>query len=250
MYQRLTESRVPIRAVFVDVDNTLLDFDAYVRNTMKEGFERFGLPPYEPWMYRTFLTINNRLWHQIELAEISFEELQKIRWNCIFEELGIRFDGPTFETYFRSCLFTSAVPVEGSLSMLRQISESVPVCAASNGPYEQQVNRLRVAGMLPYMTDVFVSERIGAAKPAPEFFERSVAQLNETLRHRDPKTESIRPEEILMIGDSLTSDMDGGIAAGMQTCLFTGGNENIDRKGRHVDLVVSDLMDIPRSILM
>ena len=84
----------------------------------------------------------------------------------ISEALGIDADGVKFEAYFRDCLFDSAIPVEGALSLLEYLKKKHVLCAASNGPYRQQVNRLKVGGMLPYFSDLFISEEIGAEKPS------------------------------------------------------------------------------------
>mgnify|MGYP000682470637 FL=1 len=77
-----------MKAIFIDIDNTLLDFDEYVRTTMAEGFAHFGLPAYQPEMYHVFTTENNKLWRQIEEGTLTFEELQKVRWNRIFAASG------------------------------------------------------------------------------------------------------------------------------------------------------------------
>ena len=80
-----------IQTVLIDIDNTLLSFDAYVKQTMKQGFEEFHLKTYEDWMYGTFHTENDKLWRQIEEGTLQFEELKKIRWNKVFEALDIDF---------------------------------------------------------------------------------------------------------------------------------------------------------------
>ena len=155
-----------MKAIFIDIDNTLLDFDEYVRTTMAEGFAHFGLPAYRPEMYHTFTTENNKLWRRIEEGTLTFEELQKIRWSRIFDALGIAFDGPTFEHYFRTAIYDSAIPVPGAVPLLQSLSRHSILCAASNGPYEQQLHRLELGGMKQYFTHFFISQRIGAAKPA------------------------------------------------------------------------------------
>ena len=103
-----------IKAVFLDIDNTLLDFDAYVKESMRMGFEKFHLKPYEDWMYPVFMKINKEMWEGIERGSLTFERLLQIRWNTVFQELGIDFDGCRFETYFREKLCDSAIPVEGA----------------------------------------------------------------------------------------------------------------------------------------
>ena len=86
-----------MKLVLIDIDNTLLDFDAYIRRTMEEGFAHFGLRPYEPWMYDVFHRENNKLWRQIEEGTLTFPELEKIRWNNVFTALDMDFDGVVFE---------------------------------------------------------------------------------------------------------------------------------------------------------
>ena len=85
-----------MKAIFIDIDNTLLDFDAYVRESMSAGFARFGLRPYEPWMYDIFVRENDKHWQSIERSELTFARLQEIRWNTVFRALGIEADGIAF----------------------------------------------------------------------------------------------------------------------------------------------------------
>ena len=156
--------------IFIDIDNTLLDFDAYIRQTMAEGFAHFGLRPYEPYMEEVFHRENGKLWHQIEAGTLTFRELEQIRWNNVFRALQIDFDGPVFEKYFRTALYDSAIPVDGAMELLRALHGSYTLAVASNGPYEQQLHRLELAGMKPYFDWFFVSEKLGVSKPAAAFF--------------------------------------------------------------------------------
>lgn len=249
-----------IKAVFLDIDNTLLDFDAYVKDSMKVGFEKYGLKKYEDWMFPIFQEINHEMWGRLEQGTLSYQELLKIRWNKVFEALGISFDGWEFEQFFKDYLFDSAIPVEGAMELLEYLKGKYVICAASNGPYEQQVNRLTKGGMIGYFDYLFISERIGVAKPSKLFFETAIRELNQkgsvrenvtrkNLENESPEQKSLEegnqilPEEILIIGDSLTSDMTGGIDSGLKTCLFDwkcGG----DTKGLPIDYVVHTLKEI------
>lgn len=226
-----------MKAVFIDIDNTLLDFDEYVRDTMKTGFRHFDLKPYEPYMYDVFTRENGMLWHRIEQGELTFAELEKIRWNIIFDKLGIDFDGPVFEKYFRRALNDSAIPVDGAYEMLEALREKeCLICAASNGPYDQQLRRLEIADMLRYFDHVFISEKIGASKPSEDFFEHAFSVINSS------REDAVMPHETVMIGDSLSSDIAGGRQYGMKTCWY------MRNKGKEipseVGLAVSDLREI------
>ena len=204
-----------IKAVLLDIDNTLLDFDAYVQTTMRDGFDKFGIGPYREEMFAVFSRVNHGLWRQIEDGTLTFAELTKVRWNRVFEALGIEADGPAFETYFRACLADSAISVAGAFELLDYLKGRYVLGVASNGPYEQQLNRLRKGGMFDYFSHYFVSEKIGASKPSAQFFSYCLDELG------------IAPEHILMIGDSLTSDMAGAIACGMHTCYFDKNKQGI-----------------------
>ena len=221
-----------IKAVFLDIDNTLLDFDAYVKDAMRTGFEKYGLKKYEEDMFDTFTRINGGLWHDLELKKLTFDELIKIRWNKVFEGLGITFDGVEFERYFREFLNESAIPVEGSIELLEYLKDKYILCAASNGPYNQQLNRLKIGNMYNYFSHFFISEKIGASKPAKEFFDYCFNELDKT----------ILPSEVIIIGDSLTSDMEGGITNGLKTCYYDRSGKGT--KDKKVDYVVTSLEEI------
>lgn len=203
-----------IKAVFIDIDDTLLDFDAYVKWAMKSGFEKFALKPYEEGMFKVFEEINNSLWDRIEKGTLDFKGLERIRFNRIFEKLGIDFDGEVFEKYFRECIWDSAIEVEGAKRMLDYLSNKYILCVASNGPYEQQKHRLELGGMLKYFDFVFISEKFGVSKPEAGFFEKAFEELNAGI------SEPISPAECVMLGDSLRSDIAGGKNFGMKTVWF------------------------------
>lgn len=217
-YKGYGEAKV-IKAVFLDIDDTLLSFSGYVKEAMQEGFALHGLPAYTEDMYPVFEKINNGLWRQIEEGTLSFQKLTEIRWNTVFRALGISFDGRLFEAYFRKKLFGSAVHEPGALPLLGYLSSKYPLCAVSNGPYEQQINRLRVGGMLDYFCRCFISSRVGAQKPDAAFFDHCFRDL------RENGFPSLLPEEVMLIGDSLSADILGGKSYGMQTILYNKTND-------------------------
>ena len=223
--------------IFIDIDNTLLDFDAYIRQTMAEGFAHFGLRPYEPYMEEIFHRENGKLWHQIEAGTLTFRELEQIRWNNVFRALQIDFDGPVFEKYFRAALYDSAIPVDGAMELLRALHGSYSLAVASNGPYEQQLHRLALAGMKDCFAYFFISQRIGASKPSPVFFDAAFREVNEG------RGTPVSPADAAIIGDSLTSDMAGGRGYGLKTVYYR--RPGAAPADGSVDVTVEDLRDIP-----
>ncbi len=227
-----------IKAVLLDVDNTLLDFDAYVQQAMKEGFETYGLGVFDEHVYAVFRRINTELWHRIERGTLTYEELLKTRWNTVFAALDIAFDGEEFERYFKGRLYDNAILIDGAETLLGYLRDRYVVCAASNGPYDQQVNRLTIAGLLPYFRHLFISEQIGVSKPDPAFFTHCLNVIN---AERDTP---ITHDEVMVIGDSLTSDMQGALDSGMHTCYF-----DKHKHGLHTDLPIEHAVDALTDIL-
>ncbi len=223
-----------MKAIFIDVDNTLLDFDEYTKYILEKGFSDFSLGKFEPYMLDVFHEVNNQLWLQIEEGKINMAELQKVRFQRFFDRLGINFDGVTFEKYYKINLNENAIPVNGAYEMLEYLSKKYILCVASNGPYNQQMHRLQIANMDKYFKYFFISEKFGHSKPSKEFFSLAFKELN--------KDQEILPEETWIIGDSLTSDMAGGRNFGMKTCFFN--KKNIDVIERKLDLIINDLRDI------
>ena len=195
--------------VFLDVDNTLLDFHKCSLASLRQGFADFGLTWTEDFP-ETFHTVNDGLWRQLEAGEIkSRKELFDIRFDRIFEAAGIRCDGKAFEERFQQLLGESHEPVEGAMELLRYLAGKYTLCAASNSAYEHQLRRLKAAGMLPYLTHVFVSEEAGITKPDPGFFRWCFEKLG------NPDKDSV-----VMIGDSLTADVAGCANFGIACCWF------------------------------
>ncbi len=226
-----------IKAVFIDIDDTLLDFEPTCAAAMREGFEKFGIGPYNEGMVSALLDVTAEMWKQIEKEEITYEFLLKERYNRVFKRLGINFDGKIFEDFFRAFLFESAIEVEGAKDFLEYLNGKYILCTASNGPHAQQINRLKNADMLKYFTHCFISESVGASKPSEDFFSYAINKLNEG------REEKILPCEIMMIGDSLTSDMTGAKNSGLVSC-FLDRKHTGDTRGLKVDHIVQSLKDI------
>ena len=110
-----------IKVVFVDIDNTLLDFDKCAKVAMKYCMDQFGVM-YEEKLYETFLEVNDSLWLEIERGELTRQGLYEIRWNRIFNRLGINIDGVEFEKRFVAVLENCAEPVDGAMKMLEYLA--------------------------------------------------------------------------------------------------------------------------------
>ena len=224
-----------VKAVFLDVDNTLLDFDKCGAAAMRQGFEELGFPFEDRMYFDTFNRINDPLWEQIERGELTREELFAKRWNLVFDALGITGDGPAFEKRFHDILLSAAVPVDGAVELAAYLHEKYTVCVASNAFYHQQVKRLKLAGIAPYIDHYFISEQLGADKPSKAFFDGCLTSLP-----------GVRPSECVMIGDSLTADIAGGVNAGIPTVWFNRLNIPVPNgcKADHIVTSLAEIQDI------
>lgn len=205
-----------IKAIFIDIDDTLLDFSKCAEYAIKESCKDFGLSQgYD--IFPVFEKINAELWQQIEKGEITKSQLYGHRWVTVLEKFGItHIDGQKFEEHFLEHLSKSAEKIDGATEILTYLSKKYKIYASSNGPHEQQLNRLKKAGLLQYFDDVFTSELIGVQKPEKEFFDACIRKIG-----------NITPDETILIGDSLTADISGGINFNIPTIWLNTKNKDV-----------------------
>lgn len=218
-----------IKNIFLDIDNTILDFDKCAASSIKAGFKEYGLE-FSEKVREVFTRINNGLWAEIERGTLTKQGLYDVRWNRIFEELGIEADGGSFEHTFKAGLAESAETVDGAHELLEYLAPRYRVCAASNGPRREQENRLARAKMTEYFDFIFTSEGVGAEKPDKAFFDGCFACM------KDAQT-----DETVIIGDSPTADIDGGRAYGLTTIWY---NHKGSAEKSRADFTVNKLADI------
>ena len=220
-----------IKAVLMDIDDTLLDFGQSARAAMRQAFAEYALP-FSEQVYAVFTRINDELWRALERGEITAQELFARRWNTIFAALGFTADGSGFERRFLALLHATAIPIEGAADICAYLSKKYILCAASNAFHDQQVNRLTIAGLMPYFSHVFVSETLGFRKPQKEFFDACRAFLPD-----------VAADECVMIGDSLTADIAGGKNAGMKTIWYNHARRPIPEHCA-ADQIVDSLLEL------
>lgn len=196
-----------LEVLLLDVDGTLLDFSMCARQAMEESFFEKGLEFREEY-FCVFNEINDDLWRQVEKNIITVPTLWNTRWDLIFRRLGLRCDGVSFEKSFHSKLERSHVPFEGARDTVKALSEKYRLFVASNAPAGQQEFRLQQEGMLEYFEGLFVSGELGTVKPSREFFDICLERA------------CVLPQEAMMIGDSVSADIEGALNAGIAACWY------------------------------
>lgn len=197
----------PYKALFIDIDNTLLAFRPSSQVALRKTFEHYGFP-YEPEYYEVFFWIGEILWGQQKQELITIDQIQERIFPRLLLALGLEADGRAMNDTFHSYLHQEAVLEPQALEVVRELSQHYRLYTASNGFLAMQRSRLDIAGLLPYFTDLFVSDDIGAEKPSIAFFEEAM---------RRSGTQS---SEVLFIGDSLAADMVGAERVGMDRCWY------------------------------
>ena len=193
-----------VRAVLLDIDDTLLDFRSCAGIALDTAFRNAGVV-YRDEYYPTFQKINSSLWRQLEEQRITREELHACRFRLVFEALGLSGDFPKAEASFFTALKAAAVPMVGARELLSALKAAGyrTVCA-SNASHSEQGRRLEKAGLLEFIDDIVVSSDVGVAKPAPEFFNLCVARAGVTA------------DECVMVGDNLFADVAGAMNVGIR----------------------------------
>ena len=213
-----------IKALFFDIDDTILDYDLCAEFTVRRACETLGVP-YSRLVQTEYRRVDDELWARQKLGELTIPQVLELRDAHMMDYLGLT-DGMSFQEAFIAAFAESCDLVEGAAEVLQAAGErGYPIYSASNGFLQVQTNRLTKAGVLQYFHRLFVSETIGYEKPDSRFFEHC---LKET---------GYAPEEVLMIGDSVTADIKGGLKAGWNVVY-------LNRHGRPSGLGCTEITDL------
>lgn len=196
------------QTIFLDLDDTLLDFGAAERVAISKTFQEIGMEP-TPALLRRYSEINQSQWEAFERGEITRETVLTRRFELLFAELGMAQDPAVTEDIYRTYLGVGHYFVPGAEELLAYLAPKYDLYLASNGVAATQYSRLESAGIGHYFKEIFISETTGYHKPEREYFDYCFARI-----------ENFDPQRTLMIGDSLTSDILGGKNAGIKTCWF------------------------------
>ena len=201
-----------IEFLFLDLDDTILDFHKTEKIAISKTFRGFGIEPTEEVLAR-YSQINKECWHKLELGQWNREQVLVRRFELLFAEYDIVCDGTQVARTYEKNLSIGHYFLPGAEEAVDALSKKYCLFLASNGTASVQQGRMTSANLYRFFEKVFVSQELGANKPAKEFFERAVAQIP-----------GYDPEKAMMVGDSLSSDILGGINAGMKTCWVNPGH--------------------------
>ncbi|MFR5601246.1 MAG: YjjG family noncanonical pyrimidine nucleotidase [Lachnospiraceae bacterium] len=217
--------------ILMDVDGTLLDFNMAERMGIQEVMRAYGVKPTRE-LEEAYHQLNRKLWEAFERGDFPREHIMEVRFGQFFEKLGIQADGVEAEAVYRQQLNKSAVLIDGATECCSYLKDRYRMYVVTNGVSATQYKRLDDSGLSWFFQDIFVSEDAGSQKPQKEFFDYCFARI--------PRAD---PSKILIIGDSLTSDIMGGNAAGIDTCWFNPGKA-VNDKGVEVTYEIRQLKEL------
>ena len=218
--------------VFLDLDDTILDFSWAERRALSTAFQEAGLEP-TPELLSRYHEINIQQWELLEEGVLTRDEVLVTRFERLFEERGLNLPAARIGERYELLLAEGHQFIPGAEELLQTLQGKAHLYIASNGCAAVQDARIESAGLAPFFEGIFISERVGADKPSSEYFRRCFAAI---------------PDFDLscawMVGDSLTSDIRGGRDAGLHTCWF-----NPRRRAPRADIVpdyeIHDLSELP-----
>lgn len=222
--------------VLFDIDGTLLDFDMTEKIALEDTCREYGFP-YNEEMLNVYHQINVECWKQLEEGLINKEELAFIRFDRFFKKFNLKGEPIEFNTKYRSRLGEGAYLIKNAVEICKTLYGKVDLAVASNGGKDIQYNRLRKVDLEKYFKYLFISEEIGYNKPDIRFFETVFERAN-----------VISPERVLIIGDSISADIQGGNIAGIKTCWYNPKGIK-DDKAIKKDFIIKDLMELEKIIL-
>ena len=195
------------KAILFDADDTLLDFKMSERTAFFETASHWGLTDLEP-LLQVYTRANKNSWLLYEKGQISKERLTIYRFERFFEQTGLSFSPAEWNDYYKACLGKTGFLLPGALEVLEDAQQHFALYLITNGLTAIQTQRIAVSGIEKYFNQIYTSEALGAQKPNKEFFDAVYKDI------------AFAPDETLIVGDSLTSDIAGGISYGVDTCFM------------------------------
>ena len=194
--------------VLFDADGTLLDFLKSEREAVAEALRLCGVSPTDE-MLTVYSAINDELWKRLERGEIARSVLLYHRFELLFERYGVSADAHEMAATYMDCLSHKGYVLEGAEALCRRLFGKCRLYIVTNGTEIIQKGRFADSGLQPDFEKCFISEVIGYNKPSEKFFQRVAESIPDFCK-----------EKTVIVGDSLSSDILGGIRFGIDTCWY------------------------------
>jgi putative hydrolase of the HAD superfamily len=214
-----------------DLDGTLFDYDAAEAEALKNTFLQFGLK-YKSTYLKKYREVNKNLWQDFENGKISQKKLKTKRFDDLSQTLNLKFDSSEFSDKYLFNLSKGTELISGTENLLKELCGKTKLYLITNGLTIVQKPRIKNSTIGKYFADVIISEEVGFAKPQKEIFDLAFKMMG-----------SPKKSDVLIIGDSLSSDITGGIQYGIDTCWFNPAGKEIE-DNIHPKYIISELSEI------
>ncbi len=191
-----------------DADGTLFDYNKAEAFALQNTFVQIGRP-FETQYLTEYRGINHQIWLDFEQGKIDQVTLRTRRFDSLFEAVGFQYDSQDFSAKYLVNLGNATHLMEGAAEIARSLSQTCNLAIITNGLADVQKPRFAKSAINQYIKAIIISEEVGVAKPDPAIFNIAFAQMGHPAK-----------DEVLIIGDSLTSDIQGGYNYGIDTCWF------------------------------
>jgi 2-haloacid dehalogenase len=195
------------KILLFDLDDTLLDFGANETDSLNKLFQQYGYTLSDE-LLRVYNSVNKQLWADYENGNIVLDVVLNSRFSETMLRMGKVVDGIEWENMYRELLSNgSQLLMEGALEVCQRLSLSHRLFVITNGITQTQLKRLKQSGLFDFFEDIFDSQSIGFQKPSKQFFDYVMSHIKDFNR-----------KATLIIGDSLNTDIKGGLLSSIDTC--------------------------------
>ena len=223
---------MPYRTLLFDADGTLFDYDRAETWALTETFAQFDRV-FQSAYTQLYRQVNDPLWDQLENGSITQDRLKVLRFELLFDELGFDIDPAAFSAAYTRQLGKATFLIDGAEELISALSPDYRLLLITNGLTDVQRPRFGASAIGHYFEEWVISEEVGAAKPDRRIFDIAFERLDWPDKR-----------QALMIGDSLSSDMAGGVAYGIDTCWYNPSGRQADRP-LNITYEMSDLAQLP-----
>lgn len=191
-----------------DLDRTLFDHEQAERHALRSTFEQMAIPYQESYL-PIYLEINNQLWRDLEQGGIDPASLKLRRFERLFEAIEVPHDPRAFSANYLTHMGNGAFLIAEAEETVTALRDRVDLATITNGLKDVVRTKLTVSGFGGYFKVVIIAEEVGAVKPTPEIFDIAFERMGYPAKN-----------EVLIVGDSLISDIAAGHNYGIDTCWF------------------------------
>lgn len=217
--------------ILFDMDDTIFDFQRAQLLSFKGVLSKFNIL-YSLEYYNLYREINHELWQQFDNKKVSKDFVQTERFNHFFRAIGMNLDGNYANRVYQDLLSFQSWLMPYSKEVCAKLAEEHTLLIVTNGVGKTQKKRLFSSAVAPYFTNILVSEDVGVAKPDKNFFDVAFKMMkcNDASR-------------MLLVGDSLSSDINGANNAGIDSCWLNPAGNSIERD-INITYAINDLRQL------